>query len=66
MQKSEREELRHLLLDVMNIRVFGEGKECDYKQREQMLYAIGKEFGLDEEATRYEMLKIRVEQDGGI
>jgi hypothetical protein len=50
----------------MNIRVFGEGKECDYKQREQMLYAIGKEFGLDEEATRYEMLKIRVEQDGGI
>jgi len=59
MDFDERKELRKRLLAVMNKEVMGDYKEETYKQREIILYAIGKEWGLTEEQTREEMMNIR-------
>ena len=59
MDFDERKELRKRLLAVMNKEVMGNYREETYKQREIILYAIGKEWGLTEEQTREEMMNIR-------
>lgn len=55
MTEEQEKELKKMLLKVMD-RI-----DINFLKRHKILMAIGKEFGLTEEETREEMLKIRKE-----